>query len=124
MELYFLFFPVSMQTYIVSLDGSGRERKRQETFLDLSLDIDQNKSVQDSLEDMFSRAELLSVREGNGWRPDKNSDKVDALKGNSLHVAGLPKVLQLHLMRFRFDWQTERMSKIHHSFEFPLVSYI
>ena len=46
---------------------------------------------------------------------------MDALKGNSLHVAGLPKILQLHLLRFRFDWQTERMSKIHHAVEFPLV---
>jgi ubiquitin C-terminal hydrolase len=89
--------------------------------LDLSLDISRNKSVQESLEDMFCRAELLSVREGNGWRPDKNSEKVDALKGNSLHVAGLPMILQLHLLRFHFDWQTERMSKIHDSFEFPLV---
>jgi ubiquitin carboxyl-terminal hydrolase 7 len=108
------------ESYIVALDGSGRERKRKETFLDLSLDITNFDSVYDSFNDMFTGGEVLSVKEGNGWRPEKGEDKVDALKGSSIARDGLPSILQLHLMRFKYDWQTETMSKINHRYIFPL----
>lgn len=115
------------ESYIAALDGSGRERKRKETFLDLSLDITNFDSVYDSLNDMFTGGEVLSAKEGNGWRPEKGEDKVDALKGNTIEKDGLPKILQLHLMRFKYDWQTETMSKLNHRYIFPLdlnLSYI
>lgn len=109
------------ETIIAALDGSGRERKRKETFLDLSLDITNFDSVYDSIDEMFNGGEVLSVKSGNGWRPEKGADKVDALKVNKIQKAGLPKILQLHLMRFKYDWQTETMSKLNHRYVFPLV---
>ena len=108
-------------SYIAALDGSGREKTRTEMFLDLSLDVANFGSVYDSLDDMLTSGEILSEKEGNGWRPEKGADKVDALKGNSICSEGLPKVLQLHLMRFTYDWQTQVMSKINDRFSFSKV---
>jgi ubiquitin carboxyl-terminal hydrolase 7 len=110
----------SYQDYIVALDGSGRERRREETFLDLSVDIHHG-SVQAALQHQFKYPELLSTAEGNGWRPEKGSDKVDAHKGQLLLQSGLPSILQLHLKRFHFDWNTETTSKLNDQFTFPAV---
>lgn len=111
------------ESYITALDGSGREKKRKEIFLDLSLDVTNFDNVNDSLEDMFTSGEVLSVKEGNGWRPEKGADKVDALKGCTITRSGLPHILQLHLMRFTYDMITGGMSKINDRFDFPLVSF-
>lgn len=73
----------------------------------------------EGLKKSFGPPELLSVAEGNGWRPEKGSDKVDAFKGSLLRVQGLPCILQLHLKRFNYDWQTEQMSKLNHRCSFP-----
>lgn len=73
----------------------------------------------EGLKDCFGSPELLSEKEGNGWRPEKGADKVDALKGSLLKVQGLPPILQLHLKRFNYDWQTDRMSKINDRCIFP-----
>ena len=78
-------------------------------------------SVRASLNELFGKPELLSEKEGNGWRPERGADKVDALKGSLLRVQGLPPILQLHLMRFKYDWQTDTMSKINHRYKFPQV---
>lgn len=107
------------ENYIAALDGSGRERKRKEVFLDLSLDVSNFDNVNDSLEDLFTSGEVLSVKEGNGWKPEKGSDKVDALKGCTIRKSGLPKLLQLHLMRFEYDMTSGGMSKINDRFTFP-----
>lgn len=68
---------------------------------------------------MFGTPELLSEEEGNGWRPEKGQPKVDALKGSLLRVAGLPSILQCHLKRFQYDWQTDVMSKLNDKLSFP-----
>lgn len=73
----------------------------------------------ESLHDLFGTPELLSEKEGNGWRPEKGQPKVDALKGSLLRVAGLPSLLQCHLKRFQYDWQTDVMSKLNDRFSFP-----
>jgi ubiquitin C-terminal hydrolase len=109
------------QSFIAALDGSGREKTRSELFLDLSLDVSNFDNAYDSLDDLLTSGEILSEKEGNGWRPEKGAEKVDALKGNSIACDGLPKVLQLHLMRFTFDWQTQVMSKINDRFSFTKV---
>lgn len=59
--------------------------------------------------------------EGNGWRPEKGAEKVDANKGSSLIAKGLPSILQCHLKRFNYDWQTDTMTKLNNRFEFPEV---
>jgi ubiquitin carboxyl-terminal hydrolase 7 len=105
--------------YITALDGSGRERRRAEAFLDLSLDIDRSTTVEASLRQQFGEPELLSVAAGNAWRPEPGAEKVDAHKGSLLLAQGLPPVLQLHLKRFHFDWNTETTTKLNNAFSFP-----
>ena len=110
------------EDYIVALDGSQRERRRQEAFLDLSLDVaidGKDKSVMSSLQNMFGKPELLSVAEGNGWRPEKGADKVDAHKGSLIRTQGLPSILQLHLKRFSYDWNRDQMEKVNSPLSFP-----
>lgn len=110
----------AFEDYIVALDGSGRERRREECFLDLSLDVSSG-SVSQALEKTFGEPELLSEADGgNGWRPEKGADKVDAHKGCVLIRHGLPSILQLHLKRFQYDWSTDTTSKINDPFAFPL----
>ncbi|CAJ1950498.1 unnamed protein product [Cylindrotheca closterium] len=111
----------SFKDYIRALDGSGREKVREELFLDISLDIASSSSLLESMEKSFGEPELLSEAEGNGWRPEKGADKVDAHKGCALIAKGLPSILQCHLKRFNYDWQTETMSKLNSRFAFPEV---
>lgn len=105
------------EEYIRALDGSGREKRRQETYTDLSLNV-RSGAVASGLDALFGEPELLSEAEGNGWRPEKGSDKVDAHKGSVLKPQGLPPILQLHLKRFHFDWNTETTTKINTPFAF------
>mmetsp|Transcript_7052 Transcript_7052/g.15029 ORF Transcript_7052/g.15029 Transcript_7052/m.15029 type:complete len:410 (+) Transcript_7052:101-1330(+) len=107
------------EDYISACDGSGREKRRDEVFLDLSLDVATSSSLLKSLKDTFGEPELLSVAEGNGWRPEKGADKVDAHKGQSLVAKGLPPILQFHLKRFNYDWQTDATTKLNNRFTFP-----
>jgi len=99
-----------------------RERVRTEPFLDLSIPVAEGNigSVESSLREMFTEPETLRVSEGNGWRPEKGAEKVDALKGSSLKREGLPSLLQLHLKRFKYDWETGETSKINDCVTFPL----
>ena len=80
-------------------------------------------SVETSLHETFVKPEILRVSEGNGWRPTKHAEKVDAYKGLSLKREGLPSLLQLHLKRFRYDWETGETSKINDRCTFPLVGF-
>jgi ubiquitin carboxyl-terminal hydrolase 7 len=119
------------ENYIEALDGSGRERCWAEPFLDLSLSLFESSysssdgqqrphsSVLSSLRQQFATPELLSVAEGNAWRPEPNAELVDARKGYRLMSAGLPPILQLHLNRFRFDWSTETTTKVNTALTFP-----
>jgi ubiquitin carboxyl-terminal hydrolase 7 len=116
----------TMEDYILALDGSKREKRRQEPFLDLSLPVDNHdnrgsSSLQTALTQMFQQPELLSNAQGNGWRPEKGADyKVDAHKGSLLRPQNLPSILQLHLKRFQYDYQTDRTVKLHTAFDVPL----
>eukprot|EP00569_Conticribra_weissflogii_P001935 CAMPEP_0171352142 /NCGR_PEP_ID=MMETSP0878-20121228/40759_1 /TAXON_ID=67004 /ORGANISM="Thalassiosira weissflogii, Strain CCMP1336" /LENGTH=728 /DNA_ID=CAMNT_0011857641 /DNA_START=101 /DNA_END=2287 /DNA_ORIENTATION=- len=104
-----------------SENSTPRERVRVEPFLDLSIPVSEGVgSVESTLRDMFTKPEILKVSEGNGWRPSKDSDKVDAYKGSSLKMDGLPSLLQLHLKRFKYDWETGETSKINDCCTFPL----
>jgi ubiquitin C-terminal hydrolase len=113
-----------LETYIRACDDSGREKKRRETYLDLSLDIlaDNVHNVEEAIVQTYLTPERLSVAEGNGWRPAKGELPIDAIKGSML-LSGpsqLPSILQLHLKRFQYDWQTGTMSKINKRLPFPL----
>ncbi|KAL7578389.1 hypothetical protein ACA910_012789 [Epithemia clementina (nom. ined.)] len=109
----------TMEDYIVALDGTNRQRRRPEQFLDLSLNVHADKpTVLTSLQFLFGKPELLSVAEGNGWRPEKGADKVDAHKGLSIRPQGLPPILQLHLKRFHYDWNRNVMEKLNNPVRF------
>ena len=110
----------SYEDYITALDGSGQERRREEPFLDLSLEVASHRTILQSIGERFGSPELLSEAEGNGWRPQKGADKIDALKGSLLKVAGLPSLLQLHLKRFQYNWQLETMNKLNTRCAFPM----
>ena len=101
---------------IVSL---SRHKTSSLFFLIIVLQL--HSTLLESLHDSFGEPELLSVAEGNGWRPEKGADKVDAHKGSSLVAKGLPSILQCHLKRFNYDWQTDTMTKLNNRFEFPDV---
>ena len=73
----------------------------------------------DSLKEQFGAPELLDVAEGNGWRPEKGADKVNAHKGMILLAKGLPPILQFHLKRFEYDWNTDTTTKLNNRFTFP-----
>jgi ubiquitin carboxyl-terminal hydrolase 7 len=122
------------EDYLRALDGSGRERRREEPFLDLSLEVGPSASpsfntgsttsdgsVMSGLHALFGPPETLRVSEGNGWRPEKGSDPVDAHKGSVLKVQGLPPILQLHLKRFQHDWTADTIRKLNDPVSFPLV---
>lgn len=119
----------AFEDYLVALDGSGRGRRREEAFLDLSLDVRPSPggdgasgtSVVDGLGALFGQPELLKASEGNGWRPEKGAEPVDAHKGSTLKAEGLPPVLQLHLKRFQYDWNTDTTRKLNDPVAFPLT---
>lgn len=89
------------------------------TFSSYALHVNGSSSLFDSLKDQFSKPELLDAAEGNGWRPEKGADQVNAHKGSSLLAKGLPPILQFHLKRFEYDWNTDSTSKLNNRFEFP-----
>jgi ubiquitin carboxyl-terminal hydrolase 7 len=74
----------------------------------------------ESLNESFGEPELMREAEGNGWRPEKGADKVDAYKGSSLIARGLPSILQLHLKRFTYDAQMDSMNKLNDRLLFPV----
>jgi len=107
------------EDYISAIDGSGREKRRHEVFLDLSLDVSTSSTLLDSLKETFGEPELLDVAEGNGWRPEKGAEMVNAHKGSSLLAEGLPPILQFHLKRFEYNWNTDITTKLNKRFTFP-----
>ena len=72
------------------------------------------------MNESFGEPELLREAEGNGWRPEKGADKVDAHKGSLLTSRGLPSILQFHLKRFTYDAQIDSMSKVNDKLVFPV----
>jgi len=100
----------------------AQERISTVVFSDLSIPVSEGTggSVESALREMFTEPEILRVSEGNGWRPSKGAEKVDAYKGFSLQRNGLPAILQLHLKRFKYDYDTGETSKINDRCSFPL----
>jgi ubiquitin carboxyl-terminal hydrolase 7 len=88
-------------------------------FITFVLARTESSTLLDSLKDKFGEPELLDVAEGNGWRPEKGAEKVNAHKGSSLLANGLPPILQFHLLRFNYDWNTDTTTKLNNEFTFP-----
>ncbi|SPO39510.1 related to deubiquitinating enzyme ubh1 [Pseudozyma flocculosa] len=88
---------------------------RDEAFLDLSIDIEQNTSVSSCLR-QFSASEMLRSR--NKFFCDSCSGLQEAEK--RMKIRKLPNVLALHLKRFKYEESIQRYVKLAYRVAFPL----
>mmetsp|Transcript_19518 Transcript_19518/g.32811 ORF Transcript_19518/g.32811 Transcript_19518/m.32811 type:complete len:347 (-) Transcript_19518:212-1252(-) len=88
---------------------------REETFLDLSLDIEQNTSISGCLKN-FSATETLNHEDK--FFCDKCCCLQEAQK--CMKVKALPRVLALHLKRFKYIESLGRYKKLCHRVVFPM----
>ncbi|KAL5039244.1 hypothetical protein BDV3_002622 [Batrachochytrium dendrobatidis] len=88
---------------------------RVESFLDLSIDIDQHSSISSCLRN-FSSSEVLYGK--NKFFCDTCNSLQEAEK--RMKIKRLPNVLAVHLKRFKFQEQLGRYSKLSYQVSFPL----
>jgi len=88
--------------------------QRDETFLDLSIDLEQHSSVTSCLR-KFSAEEMLCER--NKFHCDHCGGLQEAEK--RMKIKRLPKVLALHLKRFKYTEDMTRLEKLFHRVVYP-----
>lgn len=88
---------------------------RDEAFLDLSVDIEENSSLSACLR-QFSASETLCQR--NKYSCDTCGGLQEAEK--RMKIKHLPNLLMLHLKRFKYEEQLQRHVKLSHRVVFPL----
>lgn len=88
--------------------------QRDETFLDLSIDLEEHSSVTSCLR-KFSAEEMLCER--NKFHCDHCGGLQEAEK--RMKVKQLPKVLTLHLKRFKYTEDYSRLQKLFHRVVYP-----
>lgn len=88
--------------------------QRDEAFLDLSVDLEQHSSVTSCLR-KFSEEEMLCER--NKFHCDKCGGLQEAEK--RMKVKRLPRILALHLKRFKYTEDLQRLQKLFHRVVYP-----
>eukprot|EP00002_Diphylleia_rotans_P032464 TRINITY_DN6822_c0_g1_i1.p1 TRINITY_DN6822_c0_g1~~TRINITY_DN6822_c0_g1_i1.p1 ORF type:complete len:301 (+),score=65.06 TRINITY_DN6822_c0_g1_i1:53-955(+) len=88
---------------------------KQESFLDLSIDIEQNTSITSCLKN-FSATETLCHRDK--FFCDQCCSLQEAQK--RMRIKRLPKTLALHLKRFKYVEHLQRHKKLAHRVVFPM----
>ncbi|KAI1082993.1 cysteine proteinase [Whalleya microplaca] len=88
--------------------------QRDETFLDLSIDLEEHSSVTACLQ-KFSAEEMLCER--NKFHCDHCGGLQEAEK--RMKIKRLPKVLALHLKRFKYTEDYSRLQKLFHRVVYP-----
>ncbi|KAI9806894.1 MAG: hypothetical protein M1833_002552 [Piccolia ochrophora] len=88
--------------------------QRDEPFLDLSVDLDQHSSVTSCLR-KFSEEEMLCER--NKFHCDICNGLQEAEK--RMKIKRLPKILALHLKRFKYTEDLQRLQKLFHRVVYP-----
>jgi ubiquitin carboxyl-terminal hydrolase 9/13 len=88
--------------------------QRDETFLDLSIDLEEHSSVTSCLR-KFSAEEMLCER--NKFHCDNCGGLQEAEK--RMKIKRLPKVLALHLKRFKYTEDMTRLQKLFHRVVYP-----
>ncbi|CAH7671643.1 expressed protein [Phakopsora pachyrhizi] len=88
--------------------------QRDESFLDLSIDIDQNTSLTACLR-QFSASEMLCHK--NKFSCDRCCSLQEAEK--RIRIKKLPNVLALHLKRFKYQEDLQRYTKLTYRVVFP-----
>jgi len=87
---------------------------RDEPFLDLSVDLDQHSSVTSCLR-RFSEEEMLCER--NKFHCDNCGGLQEAEK--RMKIKRLPRILALHLKRFKYTEDLQRLQKLFHKVIYP-----
>jgi ubiquitin carboxyl-terminal hydrolase 9/13 len=87
---------------------------RDEIFLDLSVDLEQHSSVTSCLR-KFSEEEMLCER--NKFHCDQCGGLQEAEK--RMKIKRLPKILALHLKRFKYTEDLQRLQKLFHRVMYP-----
>ncbi|PGH07396.1 hypothetical protein AJ79_06298 [Helicocarpus griseus UAMH5409] len=88
--------------------------QRDEVFLDLSVDLDQHSSVTSCLR-KFSEEEMLCER--NKFHCDNCGGLQEAEK--RMKIKRLPRILALHLKRFKYTEDLQRLQKLFHRVVYP-----
>jgi len=88
--------------------------QRDEAFLDLSVDLDQHSSVTSCLR-KFSEEEMLCER--NKFHCDRCGGLQEAEK--RMKIKRCPKILALHLKRFKYSEDLQRLQKLFHRVVYP-----
>ncbi|KAH9879075.1 hypothetical protein J1614_002510 [Plenodomus biglobosus] len=88
--------------------------QRDEIFLDLSVDLEQHSSVTSCLR-KFSEEEMLCER--NKFHCDNCGGLQEAEK--RMKIKRLPKILALHLKRFKYTEDLQRLQKLFHRVVYP-----
>lgn len=88
--------------------------QRDEAFLDLSVDLDEHSSVTACLR-KFSEEEMLCER--NKFHCDRCGGLQEAEK--RMKIKRLPKILALHLKRFKYTEDLQRLQKLFHRVVYP-----
>jgi len=88
--------------------------QRDEAFLDLSVDLEQHSSVTSCLR-RFSEEEMLCER--NKFHCDKCGGLQEAEK--RIKIKRLPRILALHLKRFKYTEDMQRLQKLFHRVVYP-----
>ena len=88
--------------------------QRDEPFLDLSVDLDEHSSVTACLR-KFSEEEMLCER--NKFHCDRCGGLQEAEK--RMKIKRLPKILALHLKRFKYTEDLQRLQKLFHRVVYP-----
>lgn len=102
---------LTSETKCLTCDNVSR---RDEQFLDLSIDLERNSSVTACLR-QFSASEMLCER--NKFHCDRCGGLQEAEK--RMKVKKLPKILALHLKRFKFTEDMQRNVKLFHRVLYP-----
>ncbi|KAI5847356.1 hypothetical protein DFP73DRAFT_377905 [Morchella snyderi] len=102
---------ISSETKCLTCENVSR---RNEPFLDLSIDLEKNSSVTSCLRN-FSASEMLCER--NKFHCDTCGGLQEAEK--RMKIKRLPKVLALHLKRFKYMETSQRFEKLHYRVVYP-----
>jgi len=88
--------------------------ERDEPFLDLSIDLEQNTSITYCIKS-FSNPEIL--KDNDKFHCDKCKGLQDAEK--KIMIKSLPNTLIVHMKRFKYDDQMKRLVKLNYKVAFP-----
>ncbi|KAJ6228950.1 ubiquitin carboxyl-terminal hydrolase [Anaeramoeba flamelloides] len=96
-------------------EGTTQRSERIENFFSISLDVNQNQDLMNSLNEYIQGEKL----EGdNQWYSEELGKKVNARK--RVLIENLPKNLIIHLKRFEYDMSSRTRKKLNHECNFPL----